>query len=284
MDQYIDGGTMDNLPLDAVARFLDRASREPNTLVARRPKVGGREVPHLLFTASLEVDKTSLLAGRSVEQARRDVARISKSFLQLRSRAGTFRYNRKIDAYASVQRDLREIYHSRVENEAGTLPWPPLDLHVIAVRPRWLCNTFGFHPMLGFRRKRQAESIAHGCASTIATLYHESIQPGADGWMKAWGVRGLGKVDIDILAVTSQRQKDPSDEPKLGLNPRSEGKKPGDCWFRNGKPCPFSSEALKTHEDLAKREPLIQELTKIYAACGKPETHRPAHAVHETVE
>jgi predicted acylesterase/phospholipase RssA len=274
MDQYIDGGTMDNLPLDAVARFLDRVSRGPNTLVARRPKVGGQEVPHLLFTASLEVDKTSLPDDKA--------ARISKSFLQLRSRAGTFRYNRKIDAYASVQRDLREIYHSRVQDERGTVSWSPLDLHVIAVRPRWLCNTFGFHPMLGFRRKRQAESIAHGCASTIATLYHESRQPGADAWMDAWGVRGLDA--IDDRAVTSQRQKDPSDKTKLGLNPRSEGKKPGDCWFRNGKPCPFSSEALKTHEDLAKREPLIQELTKIYAACGKPETHRPAHAVHETVE
>jgi predicted acylesterase/phospholipase RssA len=268
MDQYIDGGTMDNLPLDAVARFLDLASQaRPHKLVERRPKVDGREVPHLLFTASLEVDKTCL--------PDHDVETIRKSFLRLHRRARTFGYNRKIDAYANTQRDLREIYQSRTRNEPGEDPWKPLDLHVIAVRPRWLCNTFGFHPMLGFRRKRQAESIAHGCASTIVTLYDESRRHGTRTWMDAWGVRGLD--DVDVEAVTSHGGSKP------GLNPRHEGKELGQCWFRKAR-CPFSLQALALREDVGKRRPFVEELAKIYEACGKPETHRPAHAVQKTVE
>ena len=51
MHHYIDGGVMDNLPLDAVARFLDRASHASSGAIVRRPKIGDQEVPHLIFTA-----------------------------------------------------------------------------------------------------------------------------------------------------------------------------------------------------------------------------------------
>jgi predicted acylesterase/phospholipase RssA len=270
-DRYIDGGTIDNLPLDAVARFLDLASQAQSPLVARRPKADGHEVPHLLFTASLEVDKTSL--------PDRDVETIRRSFLRLRSRARTLSYNRKIDAYASVQRNLRDIYNRRKPTDGGAdgaTPWQPLDLHVIAVRPRWLCSTFGFHPMLGFRRYRQAQSIAHGCASTIATLYDQSRKEGGRTWTEAWGIRGLDAVDSK--AVTSRI--DPS---RQGLNPQREGKPAGQCWFRNAL-CPFSSQALALRADLVGRQPLVRELAKVYEVCGKPETHRPAHSVQDIVE
>jgi predicted acylesterase/phospholipase RssA len=265
-EQYIDGGTIDNLPLDAVARFLDRASEGGQ--IVRRPLSGGQEVPHLLFTASLEVDKTCL--------PDHDVETVRRSFLRLSQRARTFSYNRKIEAYAAVQRNLREIHRSRAGAQGYEAGWQPLDLHVIAVRPRWLCSTFGFHPMLGFRRQKQAESIAHGCASTLATLYDESRSPTGRAWMEAWGVRHLDA--IDSRAVTSRF--DPS---RSALNPQREGKEPGQCWFRNA-PCPFSPQALALNPELAGRRPLVHELARIYDACGKPATHRAAHDVGRIVE
>lgn len=260
MDQYIDGGTMDNLPIDAVADSLYRAAQRGE--IARRPMVGGQEVPHLIFTASLEVDKVGL--------PNQDVEVMRKSFLRLRQRARTFGYNRKIDVYADVQRDLRAIHRFQASSAHTCSGWKPLDLHVLAVRPRWLCNTFGFHPMLGFRRPKQAESIAHGCASTLATFFHENAAH--PEWMRAWGVSRIGEVDES--AVTSRDQRGPA------LNPRREGKKEGDCWFRNA-PCPFSRAILKDNAALADRTPLVDSLNAIYLACGKPETHRPPHAVQE---
>jgi predicted acylesterase/phospholipase RssA len=266
-DLFVDGGIIDNLPLDAVARFLDRASRGARPAVKRRPRVAGREVPHLLFTASLEVDKTALGDG-SVEEVR-------KSFLRLQKRAKTLGYNRKIDVYGSLQRDLREIYQSRVRHGEKD-PWKPLDLHVIAVRPRWLCNTFSFHPMLRFRRKRQAESIAHGCASTIATFYHDAQKNGTRDWMKAWGAHGLDAVEGETVSSHFDRT-------RPALNPRREGKEGGLCWFRDA-PCPFSRESLESRPDLKERPALLEELPRIYRACGRPETHRPRHAVQNAVE
>ncbi len=256
-DQYVDGGIIDNLPLDAVARFLDQASRGDRPAVARRPQVAGREVPHLLFTASLEVDKTCLDDDKA--------EKFSRNFLRLQKRARTFGYNRKIDAYAGLQRDLREIYLSQGRTRAPTA-WTPLDLHVIAVRPRWLCNTFGFHPMLGFRRRKQAQSIAHGCASTIATFYHDALEKGHGEWQAAWGVQGLDAVEPST--VTS-----PRDPAQMELHPRRPGKTPGQCWFRNA-PCPFSQESLAGVAGLGERKFLLAELAKVHEECGKLETHR----------
>ena len=144
MHHYIDGGVMDNLPLDAVARFLDRASHATSGAIARRPKIDEQEVPHLIFTASLEVDPT----------IHSDADELVGDCIQLWKHAKTLRYNQKINAFATTQGDLRAIWNARRgdKNKAEE----PLDLHVMNVKPKWLCNTFGFHPMLGFRRKKQA--------------------------------------------------------------------------------------------------------------------------------
>jgi predicted acylesterase/phospholipase RssA len=249
-DRYFDGGIMDNLPLDAVAQFLF----EKNGDIARRPRVDGRPVPHLLFTASLEVDKQALPNDR--------VENVSRSFLRLRKRAKTFIYNRKIDAYAKVQRDLRTIYEA-LDADGKTPDWEPLDLHLVAVKPQWLCDTFGFHPMLGFRRRKQAQSIAHGCASTLAQLYAEQVRNPA--WTTGWGVSGLDRVDPkSVLLGTGQ----------FTLLPRRNNKTAGECWFRTGVACPFSPLSLA---ELSIEEETAEQLGKIYEYCGQVETHRPSH-------
>ncbi|HYL04650.1 MAG TPA: hypothetical protein VE075_01330, partial [Thermoanaerobaculia bacterium] len=135
---------------------------------------------------------------------------------------------------------------------------------------------FGFHPMLGFRRRKQAECIAHGCASTIATFHQEAARDGAKPWLDAWGVHGLKAVDAETLKSRTY----PS---RPALNPRREGKQGGICWFRDAL-CPFSAEALASSSVLSREEAVLRELPTIYEACGRAETHRPAHAVQQTVE
>jgi predicted acylesterase/phospholipase RssA len=249
-DRYFDGGIMDNLPLDAVAEFLF----EKNGDIARRPRIAGRPVPHLLFTASLEVDKQALPDDR--------VENVSRSFLRLRKRAKTFIYNRKIDAYAKVQRDLRTIYEDLSTTGKAT-SWKPLDLHLVAVKPQWLCDTFGFHPMLGFRRRKQAQSIAHGCASTLAQLYVEQTRNPA--WSAGWGIRGLDRMDPQAVLLDADR---------FTLVPRRKNKAAGECWFRNAVACPFSPASLA---ELSIEKETAEQLGKIYEYCGQVETHRPSH-------
>src|SRR5262249_54269306 len=136
--------------------------------ITRRPGF-----PHLLFTASLEVNRDILpMTEDAILQTRRN-------FLQVRARAKTFQYNRKIDSYGSVQRRLNGLYEQHHAHLTGP---EPLSLAVIAVKPKWLCNTFGFHPMIGFRRRYQQQSIAHGCASTLAHLWNETDQTTRQAW------------------------------------------------------------------------------------------------------
>ncbi len=241
-DRYFDGGIMDNLPLDAVAQFLHECQG-----IARRPRVRGRAVPHLLFTASLEVDKQSLANDRAEV--------ISRSFMRLRSRAQTFTYNRKIDTFAKVQQDLRTIYEANL-GRSPMMP-PPLDLHLIAVKPEWLCDTFGFHPMLGFRSRKQAQSIAHGCASTLGRLYVEKNR----GWTEDWGIEGLDRIDASSVVQGSER---------FTLVPNRKNKAVGDCWFRIGVSCPFSRASLAT---LSLGDDITDQLEKIYKECGEETTH-----------
>ena len=247
-DEYIDGGTIDNLPLDAVTRFMDRASRQH--LIARRPDIGGRPVPHLLFTASLERDPSVLRHGASMQNR----------CIELWQRATTFTHNRKIEAYSQVQKDLRAIY------DAGQSGWEPVDVHVVAVKPRWMCSTFGFHPMLGFRRRKQAQSIAHGCASTLIALSAESQD--RPHWAKAWGV---SEAAARVTPSTSG--------PPL---PVRDKKRPGECWFRTGPDCPFSKKVLERLTQTAPQggptwigPATIEEVNRIYELCGVAETHEP---------
>jgi hypothetical protein len=75
-------------------------------------------------------------------------------------------YNQKIAQFYRVQRDLRHLWQTFARPSLAQT----LDAEMMVVMPNCLCSTFGFHPMLGFRRSRQAASIAHGCAATFATI------------------------------------------------------------------------------------------------------------------
>jgi predicted acylesterase/phospholipase RssA len=245
MHQYIDGGVIDNLPLDAVAQFLNRVSLGDNPPVKRRPKQ-----PHLIFTASLETDPPR--GGRFD----------ADDCLAIRKRAKTFKYNLKVDGYAATQRDLRAIYNQRLREKEN--PEELLDLHVMAVKPKWLCSTFGFHPMLGFRRARQARSIAHGCASTLGTLYEMQHVNNGPEWLQAWGAKDLA---LDDAAFKPSNEEVAADifyvlKPAKRLN--------GQCWFRTGKLCPFSKEGLL---EAAVKDEKIAEISQIYTLCGDPATH-----------
>ena len=258
--QYIDGGVIDNLPLDAVAQFLDRASKARSGAIARRPEVEidgqKKKVPHLIFTASLEVDP----ALRCVEQTG------IGNCLEVFRRAGTFKYNRKIDAFASTQADLRLIHGA---HGASNL----LDLHVMAVKPKWLCSTFGFHPMLGFHRRKQKQSIAHGCASTFATVFEmQRALPESTDWLQAWGARrDLHLDEACFRFVDKHGQPVPAPVPRGTYELVPAAKRPkGECWFRHGVPCPFSRTAL---QDAGVEKRKIDELEEIYWLCGNPATH-----------
>ena len=252
-DQYIDGGVMDNLPLDAVVKFLDRASE--NGRIAARPLCRGHETPHLLFSASLETTPSRL--------TRTELEHICNNWPALWKRARTLGYNKKLDGYTDVQRAIRVIHRQVMrDQEAGKRRAPvrkPLDLEVVTVRPNWLCGTFAFHPMLGFRRKRQAASIAHGCASTLLELARRRKDKEERPWLAGWGI------DEDKLPTAEQAF---AENPYLA--PEGAGK--GACWFRQNAMCPFSAQELEK----LKLKPRTQaELEQIHELCGKPETHKP---------
>lgn len=242
MYQYIDGGVIDNLPLDAVAQFLDRHSLAKDPPIKRRPAQ-----PHLIFTASLETDPP--------RNGRFD----ADDCLAIRKRAKTFKYNLKIDGYATAQRDLRAIYRERTAREGRPPAAALLDLHVMAVKPKWLCGTFGFHPMLGFHRARQARSIAHGCASTFAALHDMEKTDERKEWLKAWGAKNLAFEEKSFPSNASDN-----------LTPAKQ-RDCGECWFRVGKICPFSKKGLL---QAGVNEKKIPEVSQIYTLCGDPATHR----------
>ena len=236
--QFIDGGVIDNLPLDAVAEFLQQAAVDE--WIARRPRLG----PHLLFSASLETE----LTRPTPEQ----LTALLNNWPALLRRTRQLGYNKKLEVYAATQADLRAIF-AISEQEQRPSAWQPLDLEVVMVRPKWLCGTFAFHPMLGFRRANQAASIAHGCASTLARLGELRQAGRTTGWAQAWGIDFAGLPPAGA-------------EP---LVPHDYG--PNKCWFRPDVDCPFSPGRLGRLE----LEPrTATELATIYRACGRRETHQ----------
>ena len=237
-DQFIDGGVIDNLPLDAVAEFLHRAALVGK--ITPRPEKG----PHLLFSASLEIELPHLTTQQ--------VAAVQGNWPALFRRTRQLGYNQKLEVYSTTQRDIRAIYeYSKDHNEQQA--WTPLDLEVVTVRPKWLCGTFAFHPMLGFRRANQAASIAHGCATTLARLGELPKDDRAKDWASAWGINVTDLPPVDT-------------EP---LVPRDHG--PNKCWFRPDADCPFSPVQLAR---LTLEEHTATELQSIYRACGRRETHQ----------
>jgi predicted acylesterase/phospholipase RssA len=246
-DQYVDGGVMDNLPFASVVSFLDEASkaqlltkREP--IYVRRPPA-----PHLIVTGSLEPNCYPLGPKRTDQ--------VRQCWALLKKRAAHIRYNRKIHDFEVAERDMHEIWQ-RTGLRPGERLDEPLDIKVVAVKPEWLCGTFAFHPMLGFSRRRQAASIAHGCAGTLKkmhTLWHES--PARDGKKYFWGMRRSVAQNVTNEIVRRDR--------------------PGNCWFSSDLICPFSEAALN---ELDSKFPKLPSATRlalalIYHECGKPETH-----------
>jgi hypothetical protein len=186
--------------------------------------------------------------------------------------------------FQSAQYWLRRIVEQRAQKEGTAFdahrPHLPLNLDVLVVKPKWLCGTFGFHPMLGFRRKTQAASIAHGCASTMQAVYAHFFPPTRTYEMedstkrltmlRAWA----DKLGIAYDTLRDKRHADLSREQQAR----------GVCWFRQRgtagiEPlCPFHRQVVlntASGEEQMPRENLADELHEIYLACGRESTDKP---------
>jgi predicted acylesterase/phospholipase RssA len=246
-DQYVDGGVMDNLPLDSIVRFLDHSSKqrpggESDLYVKRRPGA-----PHLLVTGSLEPNCHPL--------GRKRTDQIRRCWVSLVKRARQIKYNRKIHDFEVAQRDMRQIWDAPNRHSGK---FEPIDIEVVTVKPEWLCGTFAFHPMLGFSRRRQAASIAHGCAGTLREMRKLWLRaPDYNGKKYFWEMRQ----DLAEKITDEIKRSGP----------------PGTCWFCSELICPFSERALDALDWETKSHKLPattrQALASIYHECGKRETH-----------
>jgi len=291
MDRYIDGGVTDNLPLDAVTEFLHNAAAAG--IVTRRPTriVGDKTVgtPHLLLATSLEPRLESL----STEELRRErreaknappaqqlsaqrLAQIERllpwrrqqlldmedNWPKLYRRAKRLQYNLKLDVYAEAQRALRYI----MDHGGGGNGFTPVDLEVVAVKPEWLCGTFAFHPMMGFRRKRQAQIIAHGCFTTLLRLGRIFHGPESQPiWGAAWGLKpGLLPGPAVLTPPVLRGYERPKPLPTVMST--------GDCCIRPGITCPFSSVGTAGLAGLQMPH-TVRQLNGIYKLCCQAETH-----------
>ncbi len=262
--QYADGGIMDNLPLGAVVEYL--WGKDGNAVYARRPKI-----PHLILTATLESDKADWSQREDLDEL---------SWTAIRSRAKQLRYNGKIGKFQQGQRDIRRIIAQRAaENDPDVLSHDlPLNLDVLAVKPRWTCGSFAFHPMLGFSRQKQTASIAHGCASTICAVadhfrpdnHTHAVDAEA---LRSWAC-GRGIALDQLPARIEPAGAGPLAYGPAKLSPAEQTE--GACWFRTADPttgkrptCPFHAKSPAANEG----EDVSPELQKIYLACGNASTH-----------
>ena len=262
--QYADGGIMDNLPLGAVVDYL--WGKDGVSKFERCP-----QVPHLILTATLEPEKADWTCRDDLDEA---------CWMEIRARTTQLRYNSKIDKFQQAQRDIRRILQQRALDGDSDVHASdiPLNLDVLVVKPQWLCGTFAFHPMLGFSRAKQAESIAHGCASTICAIadhFHPDNHAHAvDGDALRQWARGRG-IALDQLPERVR----PGKGGALDFGPAeltADEQRQGFCWFRRADPltgkrplCPFhpNNPACTDGEDVN------PELHQIYHACGRRGTH-----------
>jgi predicted acylesterase/phospholipase RssA len=247
--QYSDGGMLDNLPFHSVVDFIEQ----------HQPAKGAScNFPHLIFTASLESEPE-----RWSEKQTRSAA---GSWLSVRHRAMEMKFNKKIDDFVRVQRELRNIKRQRTERDEGGQS-NPLEIEVLAVKPEWLCGMFGFHPMLGFRRERQAASIAHGCYQTLNAVrnfpnFFADGEP-RSAEQKAETERSLVEWGFNVEKL------------REGLVPRSKeeevpNRNEGRCWHYPGIECPFSDRSGgRIGEDVRIGRPL----NRIYELCRDKRTH-----------
>jgi predicted acylesterase/phospholipase RssA len=259
--QFIDGGVMDNLPIDAVFNvLLNASSSDPNEgLIVRRPTSAqsstNESIPHLAFAVSLEP---------KLEDINRDdaLSALEGYWPALMTRAKQLGYNGKLDDYCQAAREINELHEQFNKPARGTAQRLALNLEIVALKPRWLCGTFAFHPMLGYRRAKQAESIAHGCALTLLRFAECDKE-----WVSAWGM-DLAELP-EAATLMKARELWEAREPSAI---------PGECWLRKGKQCPFSVAFLEEQNSqfacgrrLAQRT--IREISRIHESCKRRETH-----------
>ena len=239
---------MDNLPFASVVAFLDAASKPSNGSDKKSPYVRRPEhAPHLIVTGSLEPNCHRLYPKRTNE--------VRKCWVTLKKRAGKIRYNKKIHDFEVAERDMHKVWEGAGFKRGGT-PDEPLDIEVVAVKPEWLCGTFAFHPMLGFKRRRQAASIAHGCAGTLKEM------------KRLWDKRNNGSANPYFWGMEPEKVKEIK-------NDIQKPKTDGICWFCDTITCPFSKVALAKQDPNMKRErpKTHKALMSIYRECGKTKTH-----------
>jgi hypothetical protein len=240
---------LDNLPITAVVDHMFRAAQSSE--IAFHPENGQ---PHLVLTASLEPEALAIDDPRKA-------APLGRAWTAAVNRAKRLKYNQKIDRFAKVQRDLRFILHQYADPRKRPIGVETLDIEVIVVKPKWLCSTFAFHPMLGFRKGKQAASIAHGCAVTLSTFAQiiDGKSPTDPAWVDGWASFDKG----DLLVNEA-----------VHLTPRT--RKEGTCHFRKTAKCPFAYQTLEADvPDEVMRDNVKHEVDAIYRACGQRRTHMP---------
>jgi hypothetical protein len=248
--QYVDGGVMDNLPMDAIARFLDRAARvgrrASRSIIKPDPRT-----PHLIVGASLEVNAPNY----ELEFTRR---RLRRSWLALQRRAKQLRYNTKLDAYEFAEHALRAIrdHAANCLLPRATRAEQLVSIELVPIKPNWLCGTFAFHPMLGFRRINQARSIAHGCATTLLKFAAMHGDRGSQP-LEDWGIQQNALPKHERWSTLFTRSGPPERD--------------GKCWLRDCA-CPFSRKSLSDPR-LGLESTVIDEVSKIHSVCPRPETH-----------
>ena len=281
--QYCDGGVMDNLPLDSVVEYLADRRGKVGPRFPRRP-----DVPHLIVAASLEPEDFRQLTDAEID-------RRCGSWIDLHRRAAELRYNGKIDKFSATQTHIRRIIDPR-KGEPGfdpKNPRLPLNLEVAVVKAKWLCSTFAFHPMLGFRRADQAASIAHGCAATFQRLGEIFFVRKKEGESNASVAEreALARKRRDWakkknIAFEQIIPADQTQSRKLTATQLADGV----CWYRRATVsdgsagpdplCPDSAGVVRSRslnpgvpDDASRRERMAIELNAIYEACGCPGTH-----------
>ena len=275
VNQFIDGGVMDNLPIDAIAATLHRAARAG--MIERVPQ----DAPHLIVGASLEPRAPSYALAFTRNRFR-------NSWLRRQKRAKQLGYNTKLDTYEHAEKALRAIHeHATRTHPEHARESDLVDIQLVSIKPDWLCGTFAFHPMLGFRRDNQAKSIAHGCATTLLEFAERKANPEDSkfaAYLDAWNVaKGT------VPQVTTWEQ-------AFALADNAPPVKEGKCWLRGDVECPFSRKALEDRDRVlandwkafnaakageTSRQPkeqplgtvLVREISKIHECCSKRQTH-----------
>ena len=281
--RFVDGGVMDNLPVDAIARFLYRAAELK--MVAPRPAAA----PHLIIGASLEVNAPPYSLTYTRE-------RFKASWLALSKRAGQLRYNTKLQTYSFAQQAIRHLLKdgdSQAKQKGGRESL--LGIELVAIKPNWLCGTFAIHPMLGFKRERHIRSIAHGCASTLLELARvrkehigqrmreaektkKRYQP-APTWLEHWGIAEdrlpeYKKWDVlfDELAAKEKATKLERKKPRKQADSPESLEAASKCWLRPDCTCPFSRWKLASLRPALEPE-LIDEVSRVHTLCAQAKTH-----------